>query len=63
MWNRFSYIYGDGKINTVGEKIGGHVKQNIDIGKKDPLHGFTNACAIRMSYALNYSGVLIMPGP
>ena len=38
-------------LNEVGKKIGGKVQYNIDQGI------FQNACAIRMSYALNYSGV------
>lgn len=58
----FTSIYGDGSIVSVGKKIGGKVEQNIILGVKDPLHGFTNACAIRMSYSLNYSGVIISRG-
>ncbi len=55
-------MYGIGKITSVGDLIGGKVKQNIDLWIKEPLLGFTNACAIRMSYALNYSGILIKRG-
>lgn len=32
------------------------------MGAKDPKAGFTNACAIRMSYSLNNSGFLIQKG-
>jgi hypothetical protein len=46
----------------VGEKIGGKVGQNITLGITDPKAGFTNACAIRMSYSLNYSGSPIVGG-
>ena len=55
-------IYGDGKVTTVGNKIGGKVKQNIDLGIKEPTLGFTNACALRISYSLNYSGVIVNRG-
>ncbi len=55
-------------LSKVGDKIGGTVKKNFDQGVADiraspsgayPSHptGFTNACATRMSYVLNYSGV------
>jgi hypothetical protein len=40
-------------VQEVGRIIGGKVKTNIDAGV------FTNACAIRLSYALNKVGVLI----
>jgi len=62
IWSKFIEIYGDGKITSVGEKIGGKVEENIKLGITDPDSGFTNACAIRMSYALNYSGVTITRG-
>jgi Type VI secretion system (T6SS), amidase effector protein 4 len=62
MWANFATIYGDGNITTVGNKIGGKVKENIDLGVKDPKLGFTNACALRMSYCLNKSGLLIPRG-
>lgn len=62
MLMNFTSIYGSGSIETVGKTIGGKVKQNIELGVKDPLHGFTNACAIRMSYSLNYSGVIVHRG-
>ena len=62
MWAHFATIYGDGEITTVGNTIGGKVKENIDLGVKEPTLGFTNACALRMSYSLNYSGVLVTRG-
>lgn len=46
----------------VGKKIGGKVEQNIQVGVDDPTQGFKNACAIRMSYGLNYSGVTVPRG-
>ncbi len=61
-WKHFKKVYGKGEITSVGDLIGGKVKQNIDLGVKDSLLGFTNACAIRMSYTLNYSGILIKRG-
>lgn len=64
--------YPDGVIDslqTVGDIIGGHVKINIDLGIQEiknhpdnfPVNpqGFTNACAIRISYVLNKSGIHI----
>ncbi len=62
MWVNFITIYGKGDIVDVGNMIGEKVKQNIDLGVKDPKLGFTNACAIRMSYALNNSGVIVSRG-
>jgi hypothetical protein len=62
MWHHFVAIYGNGSVPNVGEKIGGKVRENIELGIKDPKAGFTNACAIRMSYSLNNSGVLISRG-
>lgn len=59
----FVRIYGKGDLIEVGDKIGGKVKYNIDLGVKDPNIGFTNGCAIRMSYALNQSGVFIPQKP
>lgn len=56
---KFNLIYGTGDLTSVGEKIGGKVKFNIDLGKEDPLLGFTNGCAIRMSYVFNQVGVTI----
>lgn len=40
-------------VLPLGDFIGGKVKQNIDAGT------FTNGCAIRMSYAFNYSGIAV----
>jgi len=40
-------------VADVGKKIGGKVEQNIASGV------FQNACPIRMSYVLNYTGVPI----
>ena len=62
IWGEFATIYGDGKVTSVGAKIGGKVQENIDLGAKDPKLGFTNACAIRMSYSLNYSSVTVSRG-
>ena len=62
IWGSFKSVYADGKVTSVGNKIGGKVKQNIDLGVTDPTLGFTNACALRMSYALNYSGMSIPRG-
>lgn len=49
-------------VAQVGELIGGNVGVNIDMGVRDPMKGFTNACAIRMSYVINYSGIRITRG-
>jgi hypothetical protein len=62
MWHHFSVIYGDGSVPSVGNRIGGKVQENIELGVKDPKAGFTNACAIRMSYSLNNSGIPITRG-
>ena len=63
MWTNFAIVYGKGEIAQVGETIGGKVGENIALGFKDPKLGFTNACAIRLSYSLNYSGHPILRGP
>ncbi|MDR3339683.1 MAG: type VI secretion system amidase effector protein Tae4 [Candidatus Symbiothrix sp.] len=42
-------------VEEVGRIIGGKVKINIDAGI------FTNACAIRFSYAVNKAGISITP--
>jgi hypothetical protein len=34
---------------------------NIRLNASDPRQGFANACAIRMSYCLNHSGIRIHP--
>lgn len=49
-WLAFSRIYGDGSLQHVAQELGGKVQVNIESGV------FENACAIRMSYVLNYSG-------
>ncbi|CAO95667.1 type VI secretion system amidase effector protein Tae4 [Erwinia tasmaniensis] len=59
-WQRFSEINID--VSSVGKKIGGNVGANITLGEQDPAQGFTNACAIRMSYTLNYSGAKVERG-
>ncbi|MBH3003123.1 type VI secretion system amidase effector protein Tae4 [Serratia marcescens] len=59
-WQRFSEINVD--ITDVGKKIGGNIGLNIELGVNEPLQGFTNACAIRMSYTLNYSGFKVERG-
>jgi hypothetical protein len=55
-WTLFGEVYQAGQSDAdalalVSAKIGGKVKYNIDDGT------FANACPIRMSYVLNYSGV------
>jgi hypothetical protein len=62
MWHSFISVYGDGSVPSVGRKIGGKVQENIELGMIDPKAGFTNACAIRMSYSLNDSGMPISRG-
>ncbi|YCI28670.1 type VI secretion system amidase effector protein Tae4 [Erwinia sp. PK3-005] len=59
-WNRYSEV--NVSVSKVGEKIGGNVGLNISLGEKDLNQGFTNACAIRMSYVLNYTGSKIKRG-
>ncbi|WON76236.1 type VI secretion system amidase effector protein Tae4 [Serratia sp. UGAL515B_01] len=51
MWSSFSKV--NVAVPQVGNIIGGKVKANIDSGI------FQNACAIRMSYALNNAGINI----
>jgi hypothetical protein len=51
----FQTVLGDGTVAAVGNLIGGKVKANID------AQIFANACALRMSYVLNRTGVLIHP--
>ena len=56
MYNDLSDNFNEVKdlsVDEVGEKIGGKVQWNIENGY------FKNACAIRMSYAFNYSGIKI----
>ncbi len=61
----FRQVYDDiGKsVPAVGKLIGGKVNYNIN--NLTPAQGqFQNACAIRMSYVLNQSGIKIphLPG-
>lgn len=51
-WNNFTKI--NVSVAEVGKIIGGKVQANID------AKTFTNGCAIRMSYTLNYSGIPII---
>lgn len=50
-WIRFSEV--NISVSQVGALIGGKVKSNIEKGI------FQNACPIRMSYVLNYTGISI----
>jgi hypothetical protein len=50
-WAKFTDV--NVSVSDVGKKIGGKVEQNINAGI------FQNACPIRMSYVLNYTGVPI----
>lgn len=59
-WQNFSVV--NVNVPAVGEIIGGNVGSNISLGVEDPTQGFTNACAIRMSYTLNYSGAKVQRG-
>lgn len=58
-WKIFSLV--NVSVNTVGKRIGGKVKQNIDIPEKEKGK-WTNACTIRMSLILNNTGFPIKPG-
>ncbi|MFM2344028.1 MAG: hypothetical protein RLZZ210_637 [Pseudomonadota bacterium] len=51
MIENFQKVYGDGSLANLGNVIGGKVDLNIRMGMKTPSIGFTNGCAIRMSYA------------
>lgn len=53
-WDRFSEVAVS--VPALGKKIGGKVEANIADGT------FTNGCAIRMSYVLNYNNVPIPKG-
>lgn len=59
-WSQFKKV--NVSVADVGKLIGGNVGINIDLGARDPRQGFTNVCAIRMSYVINYSGVIIGRG-
>jgi hypothetical protein len=54
-WALFQTVLGNGTVAAVANLIGGKVKANID------AKIFTNACALRMSYVLNRTGVRIHP--
>jgi hypothetical protein len=58
-WNIFSLL--NVNVNSVGKRIGGKVKENIDIPEKEQGK-WTNACAIRMSLILNNTGFPIKQG-
>lgn len=51
MWDNFAKV--NRSVPQVGKVVGGKVESNIND------HIFENACAIRMSYTLNYSGIII----
>ena len=57
MWQHFTSV--NLPVPAVGKLIGGKVQQNIELGMTNPKESFTNACAIRMSYSLLRSGVVI----
>jgi hypothetical protein len=48
-------------VQSVGKRIGGKVKENIDIPEKEQGK-WTNACAVRMSLILNNTGFPIKQG-
>ncbi len=50
-WSRFSEV--NMSVERVGDFLGGKVQANVQSGV------FENACPIRMSYVLNYTGVPI----
>ena len=60
MWKHFSTV--NVSVPAVGKIVGGKVQQNIEISISHPKQGFRNACAIRMSYSLLHSGVIIGQG-
>ncbi|KPX69061.1 MULTISPECIES: type VI secretion system amidase effector protein Tae4 [Pseudomonas syringae group] len=47
-----------GRVATV---IGGYIEKNIN--NPDPSQRWENTCAVRMSYILNYSGLIIPKTP
>jgi hypothetical protein len=51
-WNAFDEVNMPPEL--VGQKIGGHVEINYSIPIS--MGGFENACPVRMSYVLNYTG-------
>jgi hypothetical protein len=60
MWKHFSTVHVS--VPAVGKIIGGKVEKNIEIEFTKPGAGFANACAIRMSYCLQKSGIIISKG-
>jgi biotin carboxyl carrier protein len=58
-WKLFSLV--NVNVASVGKRIGGKVKQNIDIPEKEKGK-WLNACTIRMSLILNHTGFPIKPG-
>jgi hypothetical protein len=57
-WNTFMQVRVP--VEQVGKKIGGYVQKNTEIPGPS---GFRNACPIRMSYVLNYTGFPIPKSP
>jgi hypothetical protein len=57
-WAASARIYDAGNpAAKVAQVIGGNVAKNIN--NPDPQQRWENTCAVRMSYILNYSGLLI----
>lgn len=57
-WAAALHIYNPhNSAAKVAELIGGYVKENIN--NPNPRQRWSNTCAVRMSYILNYSGVII----
>jgi len=59
-WAAAQKIYVAGSLDPsvkVAEVIGGNVAKNIN--NPNPEQRWSNTCAVRMSYILNYSGLLI----
>lgn len=61
-WAASQRIYDPSNSSAkVAQMIGGNVALNIN--SSDPTLRWTNTCAVRMSYILNESGMLIPPIP
>jgi len=59
-WATAQKIYTAGSLDPgvkVAELIGGNVAKNIN--NPNPQQRWSNTCAVRMSYILNYSGLII----
>ncbi|SMC18517.1 Type VI secretion system (T6SS), amidase effector protein 4 [Andreprevotia lacus DSM 23236] len=56
-WGAFQQVRGD--VKEVGKFLGGKIEINTELGRNG---GYTNACPIRMSYVLNYTGFPIHAG-